>query len=238
MSNAPLDPPIATSIAEVIQSMNAIDDALGPADGLKWFNYLYRAVTMAIDHQVSTAGFKDVAWMTRLDVVFANLYFDAVRSAPAGTPTTAPRAWQPLLENRNNAKVARIQFALAGMNAHINRDLVHALLNLYQQDGSAPDKSSDRFGDYTQVNAVLETVENEVEPTLVEGTPLASGGQLAPLEHLIAMWGVSQAREAAWNHSLAAWHLRMLPLIQQDSLDALDRSAQFASTALLVPVLP
>lgn len=231
--------PPAKSIADVIAGMQAIDAALNDSDGVKWFNYLYLAVTEAVDVRVSAAGgFSDPAWITRLDVAFANLYFDAVRAADAGGPDSAPPAWRPLLKNRNKARVARIQFALAGMNAHINRDLVFTLLGLYRQDGAAADKASARYADFTAVNALLETVESQVKPTLLVGTPLEHGGHLAPLEDLIAMWGVRQARESAWNHSQAAWHLRTMPQIQRASLESLDGATQFASSALLVPVLP
>lgn len=239
MSNGLSGPPSATSIAEVIASMQSIDAALDDADGLKWFNYLYLSVSLAVDAQVSGGSrFLDPAWITRLDVTFANLYFSAIRAAIVGGPDAAPPAWRPLFENRNKPRVARIQFAFAGMNAHINRDLVFALLRLYQQDGFAPDQTSARFADFTSVNALLETVEAQVRPTLLVGTPLASGGHLAPLEDLIGMWGVKEARQAAWNHSQAAWNLRSLPVIQLGMLDALDGATQFASSALLVQVFP
>src|SRR5947209_6756174 len=154
----PLNPTPAVTVADVIQKMRDIDAALSGADGLKWFNYLYLAVTLEVQKQLmnGTLFFNDPAWTDRLDVVFANLYFAAVAAATQGT--SFPRAWRPLLGKRNAQGRARIQFALAGMNAHINRDLVAALLGLYGADGAAPDRASAQFQDYTRVNQILQQV--------------------------------------------------------------------------------
>jgi hypothetical protein len=59
--------------------------------------------------------------MSQLDVTFAGLYFDAVEAA--GDPAAVPLAWRPLIEERGQPAIEPIQFALAGMNAHINHDL-------------------------------------------------------------------------------------------------------------------
>jgi hypothetical protein len=182
-----------------------------------------------------TLFFNDPAWTDRLDVVFANLYFAAVAATTQGTGF--PRAWHPLLDKRNAPGRARIQFALAGMNAHINRDLVAALLGLYGVDGAAPDRASARFQDYTRVNQILQQVEIAVRPTLLVGTPFETGGSLKPLEDIIANWSVAAARQAAWDHSQAFWLLRGVPAIQSASLSALDGTVELAGNGLMIPVL-
>jgi hypothetical protein len=237
MPTGPQFPLPADSIAQVIATMQEIDATLDDGDGVKWFNYLYLAVTQIVDATVGSGGFSDPEWVTDLDVAFANLYFEAIRTAGSAGPLSAPLAWRPLLAHRYRPNVARIQFALAGMNAHINRDLVFALLGLYQQRGSAPDKSSIQFADFNTINTLLETAEAKAMPILLQGTPLASGGQLASLEHLVAMWSVREARAIAWNHSQSEWHMRTQPIVQQSTLDALDRATQFAGGVLLIPLL-
>src|SRR5690348_4328557 len=108
---------------EVIERLQAIDASLPTADGVAWFTKLYLRVTEAVATHVATAAaFKHPAFLTRLDVVFANLFFDAVQ-ADARDPATVPKAWAPLFEARSANGIAPIQFAFAGMNAHINRDL-------------------------------------------------------------------------------------------------------------------
>jgi hypothetical protein len=235
----PLIPTPAGSIADVIQKMQDIDAALPDSDGLKWFNYLYLAVTLEVQRQVAAGAllFCDPAWIDRLDVVFANLYFDAVATATQQGTNAIPDAWRPLFGNRTAPGRARIQFALAGMNAHINRDLVVALLSMYQADGVAPDRFSARFQDYTGANQLLQQVELQARPTLLVGTPLENGGVFQPLEDLIANWSVADARQAAWDHSQAFWAIRSLPDIQAASLNALDGLTELAGNGLMIQVL-
>jgi hypothetical protein len=47
-------------------------------------NWLYLLVTESVKNGAPAAGWQDPAWLTRLDVVFANLYFDAIESALTG----------------------------------------------------------------------------------------------------------------------------------------------------------
>ena len=63
--------------------MTTLDRELSDADGLWWFNHLYLRVTLAVRSAVTTTTFRDPAFLERLDVVFANLYFDAVAAGDA-----------------------------------------------------------------------------------------------------------------------------------------------------------
>src|SRR5437764_1316745 len=129
----PYDPQLAAAvavppagIADVIRTMQSIDTLCVAGDGLKWFNWLYRQVTDSVAARVAAAGFSDPAWLAALDVQFAALYFGALKSWLAGGPT--PGCWRVVLDRRNQAAIARIQFALAGINAHINHDLPIAIV--------------------------------------------------------------------------------------------------------------
>jgi hypothetical protein len=218
--------------------MQDIAAALPDSDGLKWFNYLYLSVTLAIQNQleVGTLLFSDPAWINRLDVAFANLYFAAITSA-SQRADGLPHAWRPLLDNRMVPGRARIQFALAGMNAHINRDLVVALLSLFEEDGEAPYPDSAQYGDFARVNQLLEQVELQTRPTLLVGTPLANGGPFQPVEDIIANWSVTNARQAAWDHSQSLWQVRGLPGIQSSALDALDGLTELAGNGLMIRII-
>ncbi len=233
-----LTPP-AASTAEVVQRMQAIQAALPAADGVNCFNSLYLSVTLAVKARIAQPkAFEDPDWIERLDVGFANLYFAALAATQEPGVGTAPAAWQPLFQNRSTPGIAPIQFALAGMNAHINRDLVSALLTMYATDEKAPDLTSARFRDYNRVNQILEQVETRMRPALLAGTPLAKGGHFAALEDVLAMWSVTAARQAAWDHSQALWQLRAAKAVQRASFDALDGLTGLASNGLLIRVLP
>ena len=127
----------ARTIDDVIARMTAIDGRLADADGVKWFNRLYLRVTLSVRSAVAGVFFEDQPFLAALDVVFANLYFGAVSGAEA-SPPAPPRAWRPLFDTRHAPGIARLQFALAGMNAHINRDLPDALVRAFRQMGGSP----------------------------------------------------------------------------------------------------
>ena len=80
--------------------------------------------------------------MTQLDVTFANLYFAAAEAA--GNPAAAPLAWRPLIEQRAVAGIEPVQFALAGMNAHINHDLPLAMVSTCAALATAPRRRASR----------------------------------------------------------------------------------------------
>lgn len=107
--------------------MHAIDDALSRHDGVAHFNRLYMRTTERILEAVKGARFADTAFLDMLDVRFANLYFAAFEADQRGEPV-AP-AWTPLFAGRDRDESFPIQFALAGMNAHINHDLPIALVD-------------------------------------------------------------------------------------------------------------
>ena len=57
---------------------------------------------------------------------------------------------------------APIQFALVGMNAHINHDLPFAVVQTCSELGLAPEDGSPQHADYQRVNAILGDVETQV----------------------------------------------------------------------------
>src|SRR5258708_33375635 len=114
------------SVTGAVGVMLAIDDLLPETDGLKWFNWLYLQVTQAVQTKIAQGGFSDPAWLEKLDVEFALLYLKALDSWLS--TQAAPGCWRALFECRAHPALARIQFALAGINAHINHDLPLAIV--------------------------------------------------------------------------------------------------------------
>src|SRR5215831_5568215 len=143
------------SIDEVVSLMQQVDEILESQDGLKWFNLLYLMVTKEIGNHPPANGWAATAWVTRLDIVFAGLYFEAVADF-LGKRGPVPSSWQALFEARFRTGIERIQFALAGMNAHINHDLALALLQTDQEIHQNLDHSSPEHADYERVNTLLE----------------------------------------------------------------------------------
>jgi Family of unknown function (DUF5995) len=221
------------SIADVLQTMQVIEATCVDGDGLKWFNGLYLQVTQAVETRVTAEGFSDPAWLTQLDVQFARLYFGAVGSALSGQPT--PGCWQALFTSRNRVAVARIQFALAGVNAHINHDLPRAIVATCQATATVPQHTSAQYKDYTVLNTTLDGLIESAKQTLqvrLLGDPLPLASHL---EDTIAAWNVSAAREGAWQNAELLWYLRNWPPLSANFVDALDGLTTVAGKALLVP---
>ena len=223
----------AQSIAGVLRTMQVIDGACIDGDGLKWFNWLYRQVTQAVEARVASGGFADAAWLAELDVQFARLYFGALASLLSGR--RAPGCWQALFERRGQTAVARIQFALAGINAHINHDLPEAIAATCEATGTVPQSGSTQYLDYTALNSTLESLLDSARQTLHvrllgDALPVVSH-----VEDTIAAWSVSAAREKAWHNAELLWHLRASPQFSASFLDCLDGLATVAGKALLVP---
>jgi hypothetical protein len=223
-----------TSIDDVVRTMRAIDAALPDTDGVKWFNYLYLKVTEAL--LADEAAWQDWPFLQRFDVIFAGLYFDAVVQWETHRELT-PHAWRPLFRARDDRGLARIQFALAGMNAHINHDLARTLEAIATVDGDYPSRDSGRFADFARVNDVLERMETALRPELATGLVGKIDLALGELDSLLMMWNVRKARDAAWTNGEVLWRLRALPMLQRDFLARLDLLTGFAGRGVLVPRL-
>src|SRR5688500_15979522 len=125
------------TIEGVLSMLERIDGVLDSSDGLKWFNLLYLMVTKEVIEHPPADGWSDPDWLARLDVNFAQLYFDALKVFITD-PKNAAKPWRVLFSARSDVGIKRIQFALCGMNAHINRDLQFALVTTCQERGIFP----------------------------------------------------------------------------------------------------
>jgi Family of unknown function (DUF5995) len=216
--------PAPVTIADVIARMEAIDALLPANDGLKWFNQLYLMVTQQVDLHPPGGAWESPVWLTRLDVVFAGLYFSAVAGFLGGQ--SVPSAWNVLFEARYRAGIDRIQFALAGMNAHINHDLALALLATDAELNVVPAPGSPEFADYQSVNRLLNTVMPSALTMLAADTLGVIAQDTGRIGRLLAFWNICRARDLAWDF---ANHLRSLPGLSRDTAI----SAQDALTGAL-----
>ncbi len=95
--SAPSGP--VTSVAEAIARMEALVTAFPVTDGVACFGRMYLTVTREVARRIGAGFFADPEFMTRLDVVFANLFFAAV-DGWALDPPSAPRSWRVLFARR------------------------------------------------------------------------------------------------------------------------------------------
>lgn len=214
------------TIADVIARMRAIGDSVPPRDGVACFTRLYLAVTEAVAE--AETSFAAPEFLMRLDVRFASLYFHALEEPP--------KAWAPLLEARDRFGIAPIQYALAGMNAHINRDLPVALIETCDELGVELRRGGPEHGDFLAVNALLEATEARVKRDFLTGDLAIADELLGEVDDVIAIWKIERARDAAWTNAETLHALRATPDLADAFLLALDRMVGFAGRGLLRPV--
>ena len=222
------------SYSEVITKLRAVDAVLEPEDGLVWFNRLYGAMTLAVIEADRKHTFEDPRFVERLDCSFADLYFAAL-AAELSDPGTAAGAWGPLFRARYRAGILPVQFATAGVNAHINRDLPVALVDTFLAIGSEPDRSLPSYADYQTINQILESAQAEAKTWLLRGALAAADRWLGPVDDVLQMWSLKRAREGAWVAAEVRWALRAHPGLAHHHLEALDKMVGFAGRGLLRP---
>jgi hypothetical protein len=163
-------------------------------------------------------------------VVFAGLYFTAVAGFLSGD-STVPGSWSAMLNARYAAGIDRIQFAVAGMNAHINHDLALALLATDEQMSLVPDDPSPQHLDYLAVNRLLNTVTPSALQMLATGVLGELAQDAGKVGRLLAFWNMCRARDLAWEF---ADHLRGLDFAaRQVALAAQDQMTGVLGRAIL-----
>jgi Family of unknown function (DUF5995) len=228
---------LPSSVPAVIERLRAIETASPRSDGVAAFARLYRRVTEGVDADLTRHTFADSRFLERLDVRFAGLFLSAL-DADAADPASTPSAWVPLFSRRSTRGIAPLQFALAGMNAHINRDLPVALVATCEELGLDLREGSPEHGDFEQVNALLGHVEAKLKSSYLTGWAAALDRLLHRvhrIDDVVAMWDVARARDAAWTNAQALWALRDEAELASAFLLSLDRMVGLASRGLLVP---
>lgn len=239
MSADPNDKALASLISEgvpqtmddVVGLMKRIDELLPSSDGLKWFNLLYLLVTRRV--MEDPGGFADARYLAHLDVVFANLYFNAIGKL-GGRPQGVPRSWQALLEVRHRADIDRIQFAVAGMNAHINHDLPIALVQANNELGIEPDLHSPQHDDFEKINLILEAALPQSLEFLATGMLGEIAQDSGKIGRLLALWSVRKARDNGWNNAVVLKRIEDVPFVRKSFLASLDRMTGALGRTLLL----
>jgi hypothetical protein len=226
-----------TTVPEVVERLRAVEASAPTSDGVVCFARLYRQVTEGVNAELAQQNFRDAHFLERLDVCFAALFLSAL-DAYSTAPATTPSAWMPLFTQRSRRGISPLQFALAGMNAHINRDLPVALVTTCQQLGLDLREGSPEHSDFVRVNVLLGQVETKIKSSYVSGW-LAAADKLVHrfqrIDDVVAMWDVGRARDAAWTNGQALWALRDEPPLAARFLETLDRMVGLGSRGLLIP---
>lgn len=222
-----------TTVTAVLTRMQDIASHVPASDGAGVFNRVYLKVTEMMQERLSAGGvFTNAAFIIDLDVRFANYWFSAYDAASPDKPS----AWAPLFKARAEANILPIQFALAGMNAHIENDLPLAVVATCEAQGCAPD-SPGVHQDYDTVNQLLASVEAEIRQSFLTQAEKSIDGHFEPVTHLICSWDIEKARDFAWLTVEALWELRRLDPLFKAFVQTLGSTVGMGSRLLLTPVV-
>jgi hypothetical protein len=170
----------------------------------RFFLATYTRTTRAVGAALADGRFEDPAWVEEWDVVFADLYLDALE-AYRRSPEEAPRPWR--IAFAAAPTLPPVAHVLLGMNAHINYDLPQALLAVVTPDDFRdPGLLDRRRRDHERIDAVL------AERVAAEDGELeqASGGGrtlldrvMAPLNREAARRFLREARTKVWHNTVS-----------------------------------
>ncbi|MBU6536446.1 DUF5995 family protein [Streptomyces sp. NPDC057245] len=222
-------PTAALTADTVLSRMRALDTALPLRDGVAVFNGVYLAATREAGRRVDGGRSTDVRAATALDVRFAERYLAAVDAAEDGR--RPPACWRPLFQFRRHPGVRPLQFALAGINAHVGHDLALAVVDTCRTLGCEP---VDLEGEFDRVGELLVSLEERIHDELTPGPDLLRITD--PLTHLLGSWSLERARDATWAAARALWALRRLPDVAREFTDRMDTASGFAGRMLLTPL--
>jgi hypothetical protein len=182
---------------DVIARLTVLVDE-GRHEQARWayFAALYRTVTRNIRDAARGGHFQDPVLIERLDITFANRYFDALAAWRAKINPTA--SWLAVMQASGRDDLLLLDHLLLGMNAHINLDLPVAAVEV------APGTLlANLREDFSRLNQILlsmierqQQVLNSLSPWL--GVLDWAGGHY---DEQLARWGLRGAREIAWQHA-------------------------------------
>ena len=224
---------LPTTVDGVIDRLRTIQHSLPAGDGVAVFNGMYLDVTERVAAAIDADDFADAGFMVELDVRFANLWLGAYDAVASGGKR--PSAWKPLFEERDTAGLLPIQYALAGMNAHIEHDLPLAVVETCRARGTRPDTPAVRQ-DYQRVNDVLASVESEIRRSFLTAIGRRVDEEIGPVVHLVSAWNIDKARDLAWINVETLWTMRGLGLLYRRYVEMLGHTVGMGSRILLTPV--
>lgn len=156
---------MSASVDRMADQLAAWDDT---ADGRAVFLDCYLRMTHAVVRRVDADGFDDPEWVMRLLDRFADHYFDSIDGGPDGVPV--PEPWVLAHAAAVGRDAHPFQLLIAGVNAHINYDLVTTTFELLVDEWPALDESgrASRQRDFDAINDVIAATTDLVQDEVLE----------------------------------------------------------------------
>lgn len=195
------EPVIARMQVRLRQFQEASDDR---AFFLNCYLLMTRNMLVAIQQQ----EFIDSAWVSRLLTHFAEYYFSALEDYEAN-PAGTPDVWRRAFDKTRDSHLTPLQKLLLGVNAHINYDLVLALVDILRPewDSLTDTQRLGRYADHCRVNEIIgRTIDAVQDQVLEPAMPIleAIDRLLGNVDESLIIYLLTRWRENVW---LNASHL-------------------------------
>lgn len=164
------------------------------------FSLAYLRVTENVKAAADAGYFSDRRWLTQVDAVFAQMYFDTMDAWAAGRTSSVPQPWRLALQATKDRSMSGLGDFLMNMNAHINNDFpqVLAAVGLRAVDGTSHKR------DHNAYNARLDSL---YQPVFAEEAARFDAAfddlDLGPVDELLVGAIMRGWREVVWRHAEA-----------------------------------
>jgi|GEM_PF-2298169 len=138
--------PKSDDIKDLLKKMGGLEFFFEQSDSYSSFSEflrVYRQITLGVDRIYDRNGFRQASEMEKLDLEFANFYFEAMEKFLLHEEKIQP--WENYINYCMNEDASASIAMFLGINSHVNGDLIKAL--------NSTDFRS--FKDYNRVNPVL-----------------------------------------------------------------------------------
>jgi hypothetical protein len=179
---------VTVEVADLLRRMERqLAEVTTAGDPARFFLGTYLRTTRAVAAAIDAGAFEDPAWVAHWDVVFADLYLDAL-AAHRRDPAAAPETWRRAFGA--DPGLPPEAHVLLGMNAHINVDLPQALIAVIPAEDFADAViCARRRRDHQRIDRIL------AGRVAAEDAELARvGGRRTPLDRLLGPVNRSASR--------------------------------------------
>lgn len=221
-------------IVEVIDEM---EDRLEPLaascshDAI--FSLAYLRVTENVKAAADSGYFADRTWLTQVDAVFAEMYFDTMDAWKAGQGSTVPHAWRIALKASQDRTMSGLGDFMLNMNAHINNDFPYVL----EQVGLTAADGTSHKADHNAYNQRLDQLYHPVfDEEAARFDPMFNRYDVGPVDELVVSTIMRGWREMVWRHAEALAATRGMPLLRKVVEKEIEEYA--ATQAQLIKLVP
>lgn len=181
--------------------------------------------------------FRDNVWVHRWLNHFSDFYFAALEAYEKKAPNL-PLPWRMAFDATKDPNTFILQNLLLGINAHINFDLIIALINMLENEwGSiSAEQMESRFQDFCTVNEIIAgTIDLAEDKLLRPYIPLfgLADDLLGPIDEWMTANLITRWRDRVWNLTVQYLNTRDINK-QQEQITYFEVSATAQARAFLL----